>query len=355
MRAMRRPSTSPRAAVAALALLFASCAASPADDPPQDRWLEYRDHQGPGRGKHIVLIAGEEEYRSEESFPMLAHLLAKRHGFDTTVLFSQGATTGIVDPGERRHIVGLEMLDDADLVVLSTRFRAWDPDEMQHLDEYLRGGGSVIGVRTATHAFEFRQASDHPFKHYSWDSPEPPGGFGGRVLGTTWVAHHGVHEQQSTRGVVEAGAADHPILRGVGEVWAETDVYEVQPLPADAVVLMRGVVLDGMEPDSAPAEGERYAEHRPVAWARDVRTKSGAEMRIVTTTMGSARDFRDENLRRLFVNACYWATRLDDAVPELANVHPMEFYTPSPSGFGKHLVGMHPIEMRPASRGVHRW
>lgn len=355
MRGMRRSPTLPRAFGAAASLLLAACAASPAEDPPQDRWLEYRDFAGPGRGKHIVLIAGEEEYRSEEAFPMLAQLLAKRHGFDTTVLFSQNPTSGVVDPNERRHIVGLELLEDADLVVLATRFREWDPDEMQHLDEYLRAGGSVIGVRTSTHAFEFRQASDHPYKHYSWDSPEPAGGFGRVVLGTTWVAHHGVHEEQSTRGVIDESGADHPVLRGVGEVWAETDVYEVQPLPADAVVLMRGVVLDGMEPDSAPAEGETYDVDRPVAWARDVHTKTGERLRIVTTTMGSARDFRDENLRRLFVNACYWATYLDEQVPELANVHPLEFYAPSPSGFGGYLFGLHPIETRPASRGVHRW
>ena len=31
----------------------------------------YEGADGPGKGKHIVLISGDEEYRSEEALPML--------------------------------------------------------------------------------------------------------------------------------------------------------------------------------------------------------------------------------------------------------------------------------------------
>ena len=32
----------------------------------------YQGKAGPGQGKHIVFLAGDEEYRSEEGLPMLA-------------------------------------------------------------------------------------------------------------------------------------------------------------------------------------------------------------------------------------------------------------------------------------------
>ena len=35
-------------------------------------WVEYEGGQGKGAGKHIVLVSGDEEYRSEEALPMLA-------------------------------------------------------------------------------------------------------------------------------------------------------------------------------------------------------------------------------------------------------------------------------------------
>ncbi|MCA8981948.1 MAG: ThuA domain-containing protein [Planctomycetes bacterium] len=336
-------------------LLLTACAASPAEDPPQERWIRYVDNAGPGRGKHVVLIAGEEEYRSEEALPILAHLLAKRHGFDTTVLFAQDAVTGEVDPTERRTIVGLEWLDQADLVVVFTRFREWDADEMQHFDAYLRRGKPVIGIRTATHAFEAVREPNGPYSHYAWDSRRPPGGFGTTVLGTTWVAHHGKHGEQSTRGVPVEEARDNPVLRGVGTIWCPTDVYAIEPLPADAEVLVRGKVLDGMTPDSPPAQGERFAEDVPIAWTREFRLRTGATMRVFTTTMGSARDFRDEQLRRLFVNACYWAVGLEDRIDANSSADTVEWYEPSPSGFGLSLRGLQPVEMRRASRGVHRW
>ena len=51
-------------------------------------WVSYAGGDGPGKGKHIVLVSGDEEYRSEEGLPQLAKILAKHHGFKCTVLFS---------------------------------------------------------------------------------------------------------------------------------------------------------------------------------------------------------------------------------------------------------------------------
>ena len=56
--------------------------------------LVFEGTEGPGKGKHIVFLAGDHEYRSEESLPALARLLAKHHGFKCTVLFN-------IDPATR--------------------------------------------------------------------------------------------------------------------------------------------------------------------------------------------------------------------------------------------------------------
>src|SRR6266851_10059035 len=81
-------------------------------------WVTYEGKQGPGKGKQIVFISGDEEYRSEESLPMLAKILAVRHGFKCTVLFPINGADGTIDPDNQTNIVGLEALRTADLVVM---------------------------------------------------------------------------------------------------------------------------------------------------------------------------------------------------------------------------------------------
>ena len=96
-----------------------------------ERWVQFAGGPGPGQGKHIVFVTGDEEYRSEESMPMLAKILAVRHGFKCTVLFALDEKTGEIDPLIVNNIPGLEMLKDADLMVLFTRFRELPDAQMK--------------------------------------------------------------------------------------------------------------------------------------------------------------------------------------------------------------------------------
>src|SRR5215475_8569372 len=89
-----------------------------ADDP----WVVYEGSDGPGKGKHVVLISGDEEYRSEEALPQLAKILATRHGFTCTVLFAIGQD-GTIEPDRVDNIPGLQTLRLADLMIIATRFR----------------------------------------------------------------------------------------------------------------------------------------------------------------------------------------------------------------------------------------
>ncbi|MFT7486773.1 MAG: putative heme-binding domain-containing protein, partial [Candidatus Paceibacteria bacterium] len=95
---------------------------------PEDPWIVFEGGDGPGKGKHVVLIAGDEEYRSEEALPMLARILSQRHGFRCTVLFSTDKENGEINPEEQTYIPGIEVLDDADMMVCFLRFREL-PDE----------------------------------------------------------------------------------------------------------------------------------------------------------------------------------------------------------------------------------
>ena len=176
-----------------------------------DRWITLPGSEGPGKGKHVVLISGDEEYRSEEALPQLAKILAKRHGFTCTVLFAIGQD-GTIDPDRRDNIPGLEALEKADLMVLFTRFRDLPDDQMKRVVDYVESGRPIIGMRTATHAFDVKAGKT--FARYGWNNKEWDGGFGRNVLGETWISHHGSHGKQSTRGVIAEGAEGHPILRG---------------------------------------------------------------------------------------------------------------------------------------------
>src|SRR4051812_16225464 len=122
------------------------------------------------QGKHVVLLSGDEEYRGEESMPMLAKILSQRHGFKCTVLFALDAD-GTINPDNQRSLPGAEALDHADLVILALRFRAWPDSQMQHFVDAYERGVPIIALRTSTHAFNF--AADSQWSKYTWNSKGP--------------------------------------------------------------------------------------------------------------------------------------------------------------------------------------
>jgi type 1 glutamine amidotransferase len=296
--------------------------------------IVYDGYDGPGKGKHIVFVTGDEEYRSEESMPMMAKILAKHHGFKCTVLFAIDKDTGEINPNQVDNIPGLEALDTADLMVIFTRFRDLPDDQMKHIVDYINSGKPIIGIRTATHAFRFQK--NKTYEKYTWNRKgDFEGGFGRQVLGETWVAHYGKHQVESTRGVVAEGMADHPILRGVGEIWGPSDVYAINSLTGDAKPILMGQVLEGMSPEDKPVADKEMV---PVAWIKTYTGDEGKVTQIFATTMGHGDDFKDPDFRRMIVNAAYWLLGMD--VPEKANVEIIGDYDPNPIGFNKAKQGV---------------
>ena len=316
-------------------------------------WVVYEGREGPGKGKHIVLISGDEEYRSEEGLPMVAKILAVRHGFKCTVLFSINPADGTIDPTIQTNIPGVDALDSADLCVLGLRFRELPDAEMKHFVDYLNAGKPLIALRTSTHAFAYSRNKQSPYAKYDWQNKEWPGGFGQQVLGETWVNHHGDHGKESTRGVINEDFKTHPILRGVADIWGPTDVYGVTHLPKDAQVLVWGQVLSGMTPDSPPVEGTKNHPMMPLVWAREYALlgAKGKFSKILTTTMGAAVDLQNEGLRRLLVNGCYWAVGLEEKISAKNDVRVVGPFTPTQFGFGKFKRGVKPqdLELPPSN------
>lgn len=324
------------------ALLSAALVATAASAAEQT-WVTYEPKPGPGKGKHIVFLSGDEEYRSEEGLPMLGKILSQRHGFKCSVLFSVNAD-GIIDPDAGGSLSNPAALDSADAIVMLLRFRHWDDDTNKKFEAAVNRGVPLIALRTSTHAFNGLKG---PYEKWNFGNK---GGFGKQVLGETWVSHWGRHKVEAMLGVVEPGAEKHPILKGTGQIFADSDTYEAYP-PADAKILLRGQVLKGMKPTDPPADyikkrasdKQEQGVNSPmmaVAWTRELENDAGKVNKVFTTTMGAATDLQSEGTRRLVVNSVFWGLGME--VPAKANVDYIGNYQPSMYSFKGYKKGVKP-------------
>ena len=285
---------------------------------------------------------------------MLACILAERHGFRCTVLLSHD-DDGTVNPERGDRLANPAALDTADALVLSLRFRRWDATALAKFDAALRRGVPIVALRTSTHAFA-GIPKDSPQAWYNWNNA---GGFGAKVLGETWVNHWGHHGFEGTLTRTEPAQSAHPVLRGVGPVFGDSDVYEAYP-PADATLLLRGLVLQGMDPRGplsdkvkARSRGDKRSQPvndpaMPVAWVREVPNPGGKPNRVLCTTLGAATDLADPNLRRLVVNGVFWGLGLE--VPAAADVEPLAPYRPSKFAFKGYRRGLTAEQLGAGSR-----
>lgn len=331
-----------------LSLVLSAAACRAADH------IVYEPKDGPGKGRHVVFLTGDEEYRSEEGLPMLAKILSQRHGFKCTVLFSLDPD-GTINPNNGASLSHPEALDSADVIVMLIRFRRWSDEAMKHFHDAVQRGVPIVGLRTATHAFNLPK--DSAYTKWTWNNAA--GGFGRIVLGETWVSHWGKHRAEATKGVAEVSAKDHPILRGVADVFGTTDVYEAAP-PADATILMRGLSLKGMNPSDEPADYKKKNRAgveqgvndpaMPIAWTREVKNEAGKTNKVVCTTMGAATDLQSEGLRRLLVNSVYWASGIE--VPAKTDVTYVDPYQPLMYGTKDGQPESDPHRFRAFKKGV---
>lgn len=322
---------------------------SDGDNQTEDElWLSYAgakdsNDEGalPGQGKHVVLIAADQEYRSEQSMPMLARILSSHYGFDCTVLFSVNEK-GLVDPtipaplkekGEKHRIPGLEKLKSADCLVLLSRFMQLSETDLKHFHDYFDSGKPIIALRTANHGFY----GDMGYRKGEKRVPLR------ELLGGAFMGHYGGWHREATRGIVFDANKAHPIVRGVTDIFGPSDVYrchnDKSPLPASAKVLVLGQPLKTLDPDAEPNPEK---PPMPIAWIKTWTGNAGKVSRIFHFTMGSARDFRSEGVRRLTINAVFWGLKMGDAIKADSSVEIIGRYRPLKSGFNYEKLGVEP-------------
>lgn len=309
--------------------------------------LVYEGSEGLGKGKHIVFIANDHEYRSEQTCPLLAKILAKHHGFRCTVLF------GVDDQGAIKagagDVPGLEALQDADVLFFFARFMNLPDEQAGLLADYFERGGPVVGVRTSTHCFNGQKGVWEKL-NFNYNGEEYRGGLGEQVFGNTWdkvrgQSHYGSNHHMGSRITPVASAVGHPILAGVQQIHAYSGAYESQP-PADAVPLLEVQVLNTFDPS------DDINTEKPIVnagWTRNgyvapSGTKKNA--RVVYTSFGASEDLLSEDGRRFLVNACLWAGGWEDKIKADLDVSIVGGFAPSPYGSGAYYYeGVKPADL----------
>ena len=291
----------------------------------------------------VVFIAADDEYRSEESMPMLAALLKRDHGIEPTVMFPLN-DAGEVTPDRLDHLPGLEALAGADLLVLFARWRDLPPDQMRHFVDYVESGRPVVGFRTGTHPFKF--AEDSPLA--DWNERKIA-----ELVGQRWIVHHGHFadgEAPLTR-VRRVPGVTASVLRGVGTPFtAYSWLYHVtgggEALAAGSTPLLVGTTLRSDK--LRDGKGAQYPPIQPVAWTKtNPFGPADAEPgRVFFSTLGHPYDFKRPEVRRLAVQGVLWALGREGEIPKggvpADTVRP---YEPSNSGFGTHRNGRTPAEI----------
>ena len=309
--------------------------------PVSELWLNYSGKTGPGKGKHVVLIAADQEYRSEQSLPMLARVLSKHHGFDCTVLFSVNEN-GEVDPtlpapfkdkSKRHNIPGLKYIQKADCVIWLSRFMHLPEVQIAHFHKYFDSGKPLIALRTANHGF---------WGGMRYQKNEKPVSLR-ELLGGSFMGHHGGWHREATRGILVENQKSHPILQGVKDIFGTSDVYrchnEKNPFPKDCTALVLGQPLVSLEKGAAP---NLKKEPLPVAWTKTWTGNQGKVSRIFHFTMGSAVDFQNTGVRRLTVNAVFWGLKMEKQIKPELSVDIVGEYKPLKAGFNYEMLGVKP-------------
>ena len=303
----------------------------------------YEGDSGPGKGKHILFIASDHEYRGEETCPAIARILAKRYGFKCTVLFGQNED-GVITPGSS-NIPGIDAIDDADMLFLFLRFVHPDDAWMEKFEAYLKRGGPVLGLRTTTHGFNGLKGK-YAYHNYNYRGEDFVGGFGRQILGETWnpklgAGHYGSNHQFATAMHVVPDQKEHPVMRGVKEMHAMAGAYSAVPMP-DSTILATNRVLESMEVGADPLPDK---EPQPAAWVRTYRFKDGQEGRAFCSTQGASEDILSEGVRRMIINATLWCLEMEDHITADADVSFVGPYNPSTFSFKPSITDAKPSDI----------
>jgi type 1 glutamine amidotransferase len=282
---------------------------------------------------HIVFVTGDEEYRSEESMPMLARMVERELGATTEVLFALDSN-GIVNPNVNDNIAGLEALEKADMMILFTRWRKLPDKQAKYILDFAESGKPMAGFRTTTHAFLYKDDSLRQHLNNDWPTA---------VFGQQWITHHGHFDDghDPLTSVALVPETQSPILNGVQPFDAYSWLYHVDGgewnINPKTKHLLRGTSLRSKHEEGGRLD--QFPITNPVAWTNDYK---GA--RVFFTTLGHPFDWKNDNMRRLTLNGIAWALGREADIPT-GGLDPtiIGSYAPNNSGFGeKFKHGLQP-------------
>ncbi len=223
------------------------------------------------RRPHLVMLLAEDEYHTVRTLPEFAmsHL-----GRDFRV------STVFADSRNRNDLPGIDVVDEADVLLISVRRRVLPPEQLQRIRSHVAAGRPVVGIRTASHAFCLR-SQDPPEGHDAW--PE----FDAQVFGGSYHGHH----DNDLQAIVRITDSGHPVTSGLSpqEIPMGGSLYLTSPLADGTQVLTIGVA-EGQPPE-------------PVSWT--FQRKDGG--RSFYTSMGHEDDFRQDRFRELLYRGICWA------------------------------------------------
>ncbi len=328
-----------RLLLAAVLMTFTVRSMAQEDKP----WVVYEGEAGSGKGKHILFIASDHEYRGEETCPAIARIMAKRYGFKCTVLFGQ-TDQGVIKQGSSK-IPGIEAIDDADMLFLFLRFLKPNDAWMEKFEGYLKRGGPVLGLRTTTHAFN---GLNGKYVYYNFDYKDAGfvGGFGRQILGETWnpklgAGHYGQNHKYSAAMYAVPAQKEHPVMRGVKDMHAMAGAYSAVPMP-NSTILATSQVLESMKVGAVPLAGKTP---QPAAWVRTYSLKGGKKGRAFCSTQGASEDIVSEGVRRMIVNATLWCMGMEDEIRADADVSFVGPYNPSTFSFKASVNDVKPSDI----------
>lgn len=281
-------------------------------------------------GPHIVFVTGDEEYRSEESMPMLARILKRELNAKISLCYSVDSL-GLIDPNNTKHINNLSSLDSADLMVMFTRFRELPDAELTKIMRFAESGKPMVGFRTSTHAFMYKDSTRLQYNN-EWPT---------KVFGQQWITHHGHFDDGDdplTKVYSIKNQVDHKILSGVEDFDAFSWLYHVDGgdwnLEASCDPILEGRSLRSNHKNNDRLD--QFPITNPVAWTKTYKTQAGISARVFFTTLGHPYDFKIESMRKLALNGIYWSLGFEDKIPDEGVHAEIEgSYNPNNSGFGK--------------------
>jgi type 1 glutamine amidotransferase len=211
----------------------------------------------------LCLVSGSLEYDSDQSLAAFQEYLEKSRAVKCSRAFMRN----------EKDLPGLENLDESDCMLVFTRRLTLPAEQLDRVKRYCDRGGAIVGVRTASHAFQNWLAFDK------------------EVLGGDYKNHYGKTDKVKVE--IAPAAKGDPVLAGVRPFASSGSLYKNPKIAADAKLLLTGTIPEHTE---------------PIAWTR---THRGG--RVFYTSLGDQGDFRNETFLRLLTNAIFWTTRRETA------------------------------------------